>query len=73
MGKEGRNVSEEGGVGGTPSTRAEISFQPVESNLCKSSFSDRNCGLPGTYAGEGEKCEKEGAAEENCYILTLVC
>lgn len=25
-----------------------------------------------THTGAGEKCEKEGAAERNCYILTVI-
>jgi len=27
--------------------------------------------MEGTHSGAGEKCEKEGVAEHNCYKLTI--
>ena len=33
---------------------------------------DRNCRLRGAHAGAGEKWEREGAAERNCYVQTVI-
>lgn len=71
------NVSKEREGGGTPSTRAEITLQPVVKQVVPLQLMEGHVRADihtavhgGPHTGAGEQHEEEGEAERNCYGLT---
>jgi len=58
-------------AGGGAPWQSRHSRQPVE-DLRWSIFPDSICSLWKAHAGADEKCEKEGVAERNHYVLTIL-
>ena len=49
-----------------------FTLQPMDDPMLEQVYPEGLQPMDRTYAGKGEKCEEEGAAERNCYGLTAV-